>query len=207
MNMAKEIYDPELRKLAKRANQRIRRLEESYPHSPALESVQAALEMLGADKRSDVAGRRFSETGKAMSKRELNAYKKAVNEFLSFKTSTKSGYKSYRRDVWESAKEQYNLKEKGITEQQYFDIWKNLPAKKKDRIFGSDVYILITNTVLMKQEGKLNKRKRKVKNENVLTVEEIEKAINSATTLKEAYKAVGISWRDINKYKSLDSDD
>ena len=59
-------FSAEIKKLAKRANQRMVELEQHAINSPAYKAVQATLEMMG--RRAKTAfGRRFSETGKGTS--------------------------------------------------------------------------------------------------------------------------------------------
>lgn len=121
--------------------------------------------------------------------------KKALNKFVGATTSKVSGIKELRENIWNTADQNNALSAKGITKDQYFNIWKNLPDKKKDRIFGSQVYINIVSAAMKK-----NGRK---KEENRLSVEEIVKAVEASKDYKSALKAVGLSYSDVKKVRVL----
>ena len=191
--MAYKRFDVELKKLAKVANQRMRELEKRGISSPAYESAQATLEAMGV-KKGKATGRRFSETGKA-TYNQREAMKKALKKFVGATTSKVSGIKKLRENIWNTADQNNALSAKGITKDQYFNIWKNLPDKKKDRIFGSQVYINIVSAAMKK-----NGRK---KEENRLSVEEIVKAVEASKDYKSALKAVGLSYSDVKKVRTL----
>ena len=191
--MAYKRFDAELKKLAKVANQRMRELEKRGISSPAYEAAQATLEAMGV-KKGKATGRRFSETGKA-TYNEREAMKKALKKFVGATTSKVSGIKELRENIWNTADQNNALTAKGITKDQYFNIWKNLPDKKKDRIFGSQVYINIVSAAMKK-----NGRK---KEENRLSVEEIVKAVEASKDYKSALKAVGLSYSDVKKVRVL----
>ena len=191
--MAYKRFDVELKKLAKVANQRMRELEKRGISSPAYESAQATLEAMGV-KKGKATGRRFSETGKA-TYNQREAMKKALKKFVGATTSKVSGIKEMRENIWNTADQNNALSAKGITKDQYFNIWKNLPDKKKDRIFGSQVYINIVSAAMKK-----NGRK---KEENRLSVEEIVKAVEASKDYKSALKAVGLSYSDVKKVRVL----
>lgn len=191
--MAYKRFDAELKKLAKVANQRMRELEKRGISSPAYESAQATLEAMGV-KKGKATGRRFSETGKA-TYNQREAMKKALKKFVGAKTSKITGILELQENIWNTADQNNALSAKGITKDQYFDIWKNLPDKKKDRIFGSQVYINIVSAAMKK-----NGRK---KEENRLSVEEIVKAVEASKDYKSALKAVGLSYSDVKKVRVL----
>ena len=191
--MAYKRFDAELKKLAKVANQRMRELERRGTSSPAYESVQATLEAMGV-KKGKATGRRFSETGKA-TYNQREAMKKALKKFVGAKTSKITGIRELQENIWNTADQNNALSAKGITKDQYFDIWKNLPDKKKDRIFGSQVYINIVSAAMKK-----NGRK---KEENRLSVEEIVKAVEASKDYKSALKAVGLSYSDVKRVRVL----
>ena len=132
----------DLKAKAKRANQRLVRLEKQGKKSPAYLAAQAKLEMLGRRTGKDI-GRRFSETGKA-TYNEYQAISKVLDEFLSQKTSTVGGYNQYIDKVWESAIKSKNIaldiEKAGITKEQWFEMWSALPDKNK-RNFDSSEYI------------------------------------------------------------------
>lgn len=191
--MAYKRFDAELKKLAKVANQRMRELEKRGISSPAYESAQATLEAMGV-KKGKATGRRFSETGKA-TYNQREAMKKALKKFVGATTSKITGILELQENIWNTADQNNALSAKGITKDQYFDIWKNLPDKKKDRIFGSQVYINIVSAAMKK-----NGRK---KEENRLSVEEIVKAVEASKDYKSALKAVGLSYSDVKKVRVL----
>lgn len=132
----------DLKAKAKRANQRLVRLEKAGKKSPAYLAAQAKLEILGRQAGADI-GRRFSETGKA-TYNEYQALSKILDEFLAQKTSKVKGYNEYINKVWESAirsdKVAVDLEKAGITKEQWFEMWSALPDKKK-RNFDSSEYI------------------------------------------------------------------
>lgn len=138
----KRKFYADLKAKAKRANQRLVRLERQGKKSPAYLAAQAKLEILGRQTGSDI-GRRFSETGKA-TYNEYQAISKILDEFLDQKTSTVKGFNSYIDNVWNSAIKSKNiavdLEKAGITKEQWFEMWSALPDKNK-RNFDSSEYI------------------------------------------------------------------
>lgn len=186
------------RKLAKRANQRLREMEK-HPNelSPAYYNAQAYLEMSGV-KKDGQTGRRFSEKVN-MTWNEYQHMMKAVVNFLGSKTSTVSGFKKYKNTVWETANKNFNLSDSGITKEQYFDFWKNYPDKEKDRMYGSQVVINILNTYSWVN----GKRKR----EEQLTGEEIANLIQKSNNYKEALRSLGLSIEDIKDYETASKSD
>lgn len=176
--MANIIYNSQLRKLAKRANERIRQLERKEPSSPALKKVQAVLQYRGKQGKGS-AGRRFSETGKG-TRNEIMSTMKDITDFLNMKTSTVSGTRKLRKEVYQSADEEYGLSEYGITQDEYFEIWNELPDSERDRLFSSDRVIEIIQSV--KQQ----------KPENQYTISELINKIQSSKSIKDAYKNLGL---------------
>lgn len=176
--MANIIYNQTLRKLAKRANERIRQLERKEPSSPALKKVQAVLQYRGKQGKG-TTGRRFSETGKG-TRNEIMSMMKDITDFLNMKTSTVSGTRKLRKEVYQSADEEYGLSEYGITQDEYFEIWNELPDSERDRLFSSDRVIEIVQSV--KQQ----------KPENQYTISEIINEIQSSKSIKDAYKNLGL---------------
>lgn len=195
--MAYKRFYQEYKKLAKRANQRMRELEQSKSvdgtKTPAYEAVQATLEMMG--KRSGRAtGRRFSESGKA-SFNEMEMAMKAIKTFLGQKTSTVSGYKAYRNQIWDSANRDGRLTKAGISRDEYFEIFRNEKWKNLDKVLGSDVVIDIIR-------AKSNKD-RKMKRSDKLTPDDILQKIGEASDQKSAMRALGLNWKDMKDVKSL----
>ena len=186
--MANVIFIKEIKTLAKRANERIRRLERKEPNSPALNKVQARLQMMG--KRSDKArGRRFSESGKG-TRNELKQLEKELKNFLNMSTSTVKGYREYRKKVFDTANERYDLEGNGINFDDYMKIWETLPDSEKDRMYGSESVIKMVISA--------TKKNGKVEDENELTIEEIIEIIQSSKSLSEAYKSLGITYKEAN---------
>lgn len=189
--MANKRMYKDLRAKAKRANQRLVRLEKAGKKSPAYLAAQAKLEMLGRRAGADI-GRRFSETGKA-TYNEYEALSKVLDEFLSQKTSTVGGFTKYVDDVWagalKSEKITTDLEKAGITKEQWFDMWRALPDKKK-RNFDSSEYI--------EALAVYNVKGGKVSGEE-FDVESMIKEFESNSTIKGAYKAIGISDSDYEK--------
>lgn len=187
--MANRIFNSQIKKLAKRANERIRQLERKEPNSPALKTVQARLQMMG--KRSDkTIGRRFSETGKG-TRNELKQLEKELNNFLEMETSSVKGYRKYRNNIYKAADKRYNLKDNGINFDDYMKIWETLPDSEKDRMYGSETII---NMVIA-----ATKKNGKVKDENELSIEEIIERVQSSKSVSEAYKSIGITYKDIDR--------
>lgn len=189
-------YDAEIRRLAKRANQRMVEMESRNMKSPAYKAVQSVLEMLG--RRSDKAGgRRFSETGKG-TENELRQIRSELEKFLNQKTSTVSGYKKYRKEVYKGADKEYKLKEAGITQEQFEELWNELPDKEQDRMYYAEYYIQIMETYEMKVKS------GEIKKENALTITDMIRILEGSTSLKDALTQLGISAQDIReKYNIL----
>ena len=171
-------YDKELRLLQKRANERMRQLELQNIKSPSYKAVQAKLEIMGKQRKGD-RGRRFSETGKA-TYNEAEMQKRILREFLDAKTSTLSGAKDYYDRVWETASNNAvnKISEAGISREQWFDFWENMPDKKKDRMFYSQQVKIFTS--FMRLNGDLV-------NEGEVSIEDIVDAIQEAEELNDVF--------------------
>ena len=194
--MAQKRYYKDLRTLAKRANQRMVELEKRGMKTGAYEAVQGYLEMAGI-KRKSATGRRFSETGKA-TYNEYEVMKKFLDRFLGAKTSTVTGTKKFYNDVWEGAKKNLNIDQYGITKDEYMEIWENLPSKKKERLYGSGTIIKMVATKLRKGRDDPQDGER-------VTVAEIIDEIQSSKNIKDAYKRLGIDYRDMKATTRLGS--
>lgn len=177
----------DIKSMAKRANQRLRAMEKEGIKSPAYESAQATLEMMGKSKTGKDTGRRFSEKT-TYTYREAEQMRKVLKKFLESKTSTKSGYNEVLDSTWESADQGGKLSSKGVSKEEYFDIFKNLPAKHKDRFLSSDDYMAIVEAVQKKQN--------EMKLENKMTTAEIIQAINEKKNVEDAYEAVGLTFEE-----------
>lgn len=188
-------YDAEIRRLAKRANQRMVEMESRGMKSPAYNAAQSALEMMG--RRSDkAAGRRFSETGKG-TENELRQMRSELEKFLNQKTSTVRGYKEYRKTVYEGADKEYHLKEAGITQEQFEELWNELPDKEQDRMYYAAYYIQIMETYEMKVKS------GEIKKENALTITDMIRILEGSTSLKDALTQLGISAQDIREKHNI----
>ena len=177
----------ELKAKAKRANQRLVRLEQMDVKSPAYQAVQAKLEILGKQKAGD-RGRRFSETGKA-TYNEMQILNKILDEFLSMQTSTQKGAANWIEDVWQGALDSdkgLKIKEAGITKEEWLDFWSNMPSNKKDRMFASEQIVKMLRTYTYKN-GELEDNDK-------MTMKEIAEAISSASSLSEGYENLGMSY-------------
>ena len=183
--MAQKREYRDIRLMAKRVNERMRQLEKMDIKSPAYRSLQATLEMLGK-RGTDNYGRRFSE-GKMYTYTEAMTLRSILTKALGKETLSIKGAKTYYDKVWQGALNNPNLKikENGITREQWFDFWENMPTKEKDRTYGSEqnVKLLIEYT---RQHGKLGV-------DNAMTAGEIAAEIQASTSLKDAYKKLGIS--------------
>lgn len=193
-------YSAEIKRLAKRANQRMVEMESRNMKSPAYKAVQSALEMMG--RRSDKAGgRRFSENGKG-TENELRQMKKELERFLGHQTSTVKGYKEYRKNVYEGADKIYKLKDSGITQEQFEEMWENVPDKERDRFHYAVFYYQIMETYELKlKKGELRDKKTGeiLTNENALTITDLMRIVEGSENLKTALDEIGISIKDIKE--------
>ena len=185
------VYSDRVRKLAKRANERMRQFEKRNISSPAYKAAQARLEQMGVISKS-AKGRRFSETGKFIDNNQLSHIESVLNAFLGQKTSTLRGYKDYRSNVLEGAKKRYDLPALGLSDEEYLDIWEYLPEKEADRIFGSDDDVRIVSEVLEKQRtGELTS--------NYSVAEIMEIIHDRRSTVKETLGRFGMKVSDLIK--------
>ena len=193
--MAERRYYKDLKQLAKQANQRMVRLEKAKIKSPAYEAAQAKLEMLGRSSKT-AQGRRFSETGKA-TYNEYEQIKKILEEFIGQKTSTVKGANKYIDDVWQGAqkseKVSADLKKAGITKDEWFEIWKNLPSNKKERMYSSSEYIEMVAVY----------KATKGKTKGDVDVGDLIKQFEDSKNLKSAYKSIGLSYHDFEVAESM----
>ena len=185
-------YYADLRSKQKRANQRIVRLEQLDIESPAYQAVQAKLEILGKQ-TSGNRGRRFSETGKA-TYNEYEILNKILDDFLNMETSTQKGARQWVEDVWQGALKSDKgllIKEAGITKEEWLDFWSNMPADKKNRMFGSEQIVKMLRSYTYQN--------RELKDENKMSMAEIAEAINSAKSVKEGYNALGLTYKEVSE--------
>ena len=186
----KRLYK-DLRLKEKAANERMRQLELAGIKSPAYQRAQAQLEILGKRTKGD-RGRRFSETGKA-TYNEKEMLDKILNEFLyENETSTLRGAKAYMDEVWDSANKNQKLSEAGITRDEWLKFWENMPSKK-DRIYASEQYVAMIRAYT-KKNGQLEDMDK-------MTIEEITAEIEASKDLKSAYKALGLTTKEVSAAK------
>lgn len=175
----------DIQRMAKVVNERMRQLEKKGIKSPAYRALQAELEMRGK-RGTENYGRRFSE-GKMYTYADAVSLRSVLTKALGRQTLSITGAKKYYDDVWAGAlaNPTLKLKENGITREQWFDFWENMPTKEKDRTYGSEqnVKLLIEYT---RKHGKLGV-------DNAMTAEEIAAEIQASTSLKNAYDRLGIS--------------
>lgn len=184
--MANVRFYKELRLKEKAANERMRQLEKAGIQSPAYQAVQAKLEVLGKQTKGN-RGRRFSETGKA-TYNEMETLDKILNEFLyESKTSTLKGAREYQRDVWETANKNNQLAAAGISRDDWLKFWESMPDKK-DRLYGSSQIVAMVRAYSIKN-GKLE-------DDDKMTMQEIAEEIQASKNLKDAYKKIGITYKD-----------
>lgn len=181
-------FSNELRLKEKAANERMRQLEKKGLNSPAYQSVQAQLEILGKQTKGN-RGRRFSETGKA-TYNEAELLNKILDNFLyEQSTSTVKGTKEYQSDVWESANENNKLSEAGISKDDWLHFWESMPDKK-ERMYGSSQIVAMVRAYSMKNN--------KLDDQDKMSVEEIADEIQNSKNLKSAYKALGLNYDEVS---------
>ena len=185
----KRFYS-DLRLKEKAANERMRQLEKAGINSPAYQSVQAQLEILGKRTKGD-RGRRFSETGRATYS-EMEVLNRILDAFLGQKTSKLVGAKKYEREVWESANKNNKLSDVGITREDWLDFWAAMPDKK-NRMYGSSQYVAMIRAY--------SKKNGQLEDENKMTAQEIADEIAASKNLKKAYEALGLTYKEVNAAK------
>jgi hypothetical protein len=208
-----KIVPAELKRLAKKANRRMRELEAAgYDSgSPAYQSVQAHLEMMGRQTKT-AAGRRFSEAGKYADRNDLRQQLAVINKFLEAPTSTRTGYESYRKAVYESADKTFKLKENGITQKDYEDLLNALPDKESDRAYYISYYIeayeayelkIKEDIKDIKTDPELGQAQKDLliekKMENQYSVTELIDIMENSKNLKDAYKQLGLTQADFDR--------
>lgn len=176
----------DLRLKEKRANERMRQLEIAGIKSPAYQAVQAQLEVLARQTKGD-RGRRFSETGKA-TYNESQYLEKILDEFLGYETSTVKGAREYRDEVWNSANKNNKLSEAGITRDEWFDFWEAMPDRK-DRLYGSSQILAMVRAYSIKN--------KELQDDDKMSVQEIADEIQASKNLKDAYKKLGLDYKEV----------
>lgn len=178
----------DLRLKQKAANERMRQLEKQDIKSPAYQAIQAKLELMGKQRKGD-RGRRFSETGKA-TYNEQEYLNRILDEFLGQKTSKVSGAKEYYDEVWSTADSNLGLSKAGITKEQWFEFWDNMPDKKKDRMFYSQQVKIFK--AFMRKNGNLI-------DEGKLTIADVAESIQESKYLSEVLGKLDITLKEVTK--------
>lgn len=206
----KRLYK-ELRLKEKAANERMRQLEKAGIDSPAYQSVQAKLEVLGKSTKGN-RGRRFSETGKA-TYNEKELLNKILDEFLGQQTSTIKGAKKYEKDIWDTANKNQKLAEAGISREDWLKFWENMPDKK-DRLYGSSQNVAMIRAFTIKraevrsmseqqrremlENGELTETQLSQFMDDAYTVQEIADEIQASKNLKAAYNQLGLTYKEVS---------
>ena len=193
----KKFYYDDLRLAAKAANERMRQIEKAGVNSQAYESAQAFLRAIGV-KPGKNGKYRFSESGKA-DRYEKQRLMNRLNRFKNAATGTVSKTKRLYDTVWNTANAKYGLADRGVSQEQYMDIWKNLPSRKKDRLFGSETTMKIVEAYNKKAD------EQGLTPENRLTVGEIIDEIQAASDYSNALQRVGLTYEDIDALIPLGS--
>lgn len=180
-------FDRELQLMAKRANQRMVELERLGDKSPAYQHIQAVLTAEGRNKGAN-RGRRFSETGKG-TRYQIEHQKALLRRFLNQQTSTIRGAKKYRSDVEKSIEKNYHISEAGISFDDFVDAIEKITDSESTKIYGSDIEVKI----IVAYQSK----KKKVKNEQKLSTDDIIKVLEKSGDLKTALTSLGLTMKDI----------
>lgn len=189
--MERSKLGAEVRRLAKRANQRMVELERHDLNTPAYKAAQATLEMMGR-KSASAKGRRFSETGKG-TYNELEQQKAELEKFLGHETSTVRGFKSMQDRIFKTADKDGGLTAAGISKDEYFELWDELPNNAQDRMFYAAYYVQVLQAYEMKiKDGT-------IKSENALSITDITRILEGSKNLKSALKEIGLSVKDISE--------
>jgi hypothetical protein len=184
----------------------MRELESKDYNSPAYKAVQAQLEMIGV-RQTSAKGRRFSESGKAIDQNDLRMQLSVIDKFLNSKTSTRTGYEEYRKQVFESADKTYKFREHGITQTDYEDLLNTLPDEEEDRVYYMTIYVQTMEAYTRKIEtDKSNSKSFKEIEEieeNKYSTEELVNILQKSKDYKSALSKLGLNYKDIAKVKPL----
>ena len=194
---SKNFFDPEIRRKAKQANQRMVRLEKvGRTGSPAYKAMQAQLELMGR-RAGKAAGRRFPETGKVVNRNDAAHMKAILDKFLGAETSTVSGEKKYRERIYETANKEMGLEAAGITQEDYEELWSALPDNENDRMYYATFYIEVMQAYQLKRD------KGELTNENAYSVTDLVRIMDASKSYKDALTEIGLTTADIRKVRTL----
>ena len=195
--MERSKLSAEVRRLAKRANQRMVELERHDLNTPAYKAAQATLEMMGR-KSASAKGRRFSETGKG-TYNELEQQKAELEKFLGHETSTVRGFKAMQDRIYETADKDGSLTASGISKDDYFELFDEMPDKVSDRLYYATFYVQVLQTYQMKikEGGIVDENGKVITEENALSITDMVRILQGTSNLKSALSEIGISVEDI----------
>lgn len=181
-----------LGRMAKTANQRMRRLEKAgFERSPMYKSQQAFLAQLGIAPTASGA-RRFPENFRNVPDELLIPYENKLQDMATpdpdtgINLATVQGVKQFYDLVYEGANRRYKLSEKGIGRKAWGDMWSAMSDKTKDRVYGSEVYVRIIKAYYSKYKDPSER----------MTDKEIAQTINAHSNFMQALKSVGLSMHD-----------
>ena len=186
-------------RMAKVANQRMRRLEKAgYTRSPGYKEQQAFLMQMGIAPTPSGA-RRFPESYKSVSEDELIQYEIRLEKIASASAAaetsgevsahnlyTVQGVRKFYNDVYQTADKRYGLTERGVSQEEWLDMWSSMSDKQRDRVYGSDIYVRIIKAYYSKYRDDADK----------MSSEEIAAAINEHRNFMQALSSVGLSMKD-----------
>lgn len=195
--MERSKLGAEVRRLAKRANQRMVELERHNLNTPAYKAAQATLEMMGR-KSVSAKGRRFSETGRG-NYNELEQQKAELEKFLGHETSTVRGFKTMQDRIYATADKDGSLTAAGITKDEYFELFDEVPNKISDRLYYATFYVQVLQTYQMKikEGGIVDEDGEVITEENALSITDLVRILQGTSNLKSALTEIGISVEDI----------
>ncbi len=193
--MAYEIYDAEFRKLAKRANQRMVELERRGLAPGAYKQVQGELAFYDRN-TAEGRGARFSETGKG-TRAMIDAQKSTLKRFLESRQSTLTGLKQIRKETIEASKESLGDWSEDLSDDEYFEMWDALPEDVRDRSFGSQTVVTMVQAAV---------RNAKDAGDDY-SITDIVEAIQSAGSMEEAMRFIGITYEDLDAVEGLEGNE
>ncbi len=179
-------YSQTVRTLAKRANQRLVRMERAGIKSPAYRAAQAQLEMMGR-------GKRFSETGKGTPE-ALAAQERVLRRFLEQQTSTVTGAKEWKRNILEGFDRKYPAAKDVLTDDEKVEFLENVPDEPP---YGSDITVQMVVTAVGKAK----------ESDQAYSITDILKTLDRSKDLKSAMTSLGINWEDVDKYNPMPGND
>lgn len=178
------FYSYKVRVMAREANKRLAQLEESgyTGNSVPYQRVQAEFIRLGRKKS------RFPTSGQMTDYNALLHMEKLLRQFLESKTSSVDGINQFENDIWEGAKKAMSGLESLMTQDEYLDLWKNLPTDKKARMFSSGLSLAMVSAWRQKKG-----RRR--------TIDEVANILQHSRTEKSAMRKLGLSLAEVERHR------